>query len=163
MSTVKKHWRWIAFVTVLVSSYLGLVALLGFENIAIPNHFARVALVTAGFILFVREIAGVFHEIPAPRRDYLLAGIICNSASGLGFSLWNETSRLFDVDSNVFTSPVAGFFSLLLTLSYVFFILAVPGYEGEDGNWFSRHWKTISIVIGCLVGLAIALVAPMFR
>lgn len=153
-----KHWRWITFSVSVLGIYYVIVALAGFEVVAIPIHFWRIALAVAVNILYIRVLGTIFLEIPAPRRDYLVAGIVLNTTSALGFAFWNEAGRQFQVDTSIFTSPVAGFFSILLVISFVFMALAAPPpNEGE------RNWKIIAVVSGITVGFLIAVIAPMFR
>lgn len=157
-SLTDRHWRWITFALSVIGIYYVVVALTGFKAVAIPIHFGRIALAVTVNILFIRALGTIFQEIPAPRRDYLIAGVILNTTSALGFTFWNQAGRQFGVDTSIFTSPVAGFFSLLLDLSFVFMALAAPPAE-----WGERNWKLIAVMVGIAAGILVAVVAPLFQ
>lgn len=139
-----------------VALYASLVAIFGFQGtVAFSVHFGRVAVAVAVLILYVPVIAKIFDEVPPPRRDYLLAGIILTWASAVGFSFWNEAGRIWHVDTSIFTNPIAGFFSLLLVLGGIFHLIAPDTGQGK--------MRIIAITIGIITGAGLVFVAPLFR
>lgn len=148
---------WVA-VVVVTALYTVAVLLFGFEGpIALSMNFARVSLTFAVLILYVPVIMIIFKEVPAPSRDYLLAGIICDRLSSFLFSVSNEAGRVFDYDTSVFTNPVAGYFSLLLIAGAAFYIAA------PDATVMNTTKRTVAISIGIVVGVLVGFVAPFFR
>lgn len=136
--------------------YVTLVALLGFPGlVALAVHFGRVATAVAVLILYIPVLATIFDEVPPPRRDYLLAGIILTWLSAVCFSFWNEAGRVFGVDTSIFTNAIAGFFSLLLVVGGIFHLIA-PDVGGGK-------MRTVAIVIGVILGAGLVFVAPLFR
>lgn len=146
---------WLGLLAALVV-YLSLVVALGFPGtVALTVHFGRVAIAVAVLILYIPVIATIFDEVPPPRRDYLLAGIVLTWLSAVGFSFWNEAGRVFDVDTSIFSSPIAGFFSLLLVVGGIFHLVAPDVGEGKT--------RITAIVIGIILGAGLVFVAPLFR
>lgn len=144
-----------------LGSYLGAIALFGFEDaVALSVHFGRVSFGIAVLILFIPALTGVFLEMPPPARDYLVIGIILSALSSVGFAFWNEAGRQFGVDTSIFTSPIAGFLSLLLVISWIFCMLA-PIY-GKESIVTRRTWFA-AVAAGIMVGGALVFVAPLFR
>lgn len=150
------QWKWLTATVALVLAYVAIVLIAGFGNMAIPIHFGRVALAVGVLVLFVPGLSTVFRQVPAPRRDYLLAGIICTWSSAIGFAIWNEMGRQFGVDTSIFTSPIAGFLSLLLVIGGGFHIVAPDELAGKQRRF-------VAVAIGITAGVAITLVAPLFR
>lgn len=150
-----KIFTWLVLLAVLLA-YIGSVWLFGFAGpVALALHFGRVSIAVAVLILYIPAITSIFNEVPPPRRDYLLAGIILTWLSGVSFSLWNEMGRVFKVDTSIFTSPIAGMFSLLLLTGGVFHLIA----PDTGGTWP----RIIALVIGILVAIGVVIVAPTFR
>lgn len=136
--------------------YFMLILMLDFKGfVAYSVHFIRVAVSVAVLIIYVPAITTIFREVPPPGRDYLLAGILLTWLSGVSFSIWNEAGRVLGVDTNIFTSPVAGLFSLILLLGGVFHLLAPR--TGKP------HAKYLAVVAGLIVAVAVVLIAPYFR
>lgn len=146
---------WLSLLATVVL-YLSLVVLFGFADIvALGVHFGRVSVAVAVLILYIPVLATIFEEVPPPRRDYLLAGIILTWLSAVCFSFWNEAGRVFGVDTSIFSSPIAGFFSLLLVVGGVFHLIAPDVGRGRT--------RLIAILIGVLLGAGLVFVAPLFR
>lgn len=136
--------------------YVGAVALIGFEGfIALTINFLRVAFAAAVLIIYIPTLSEIFREVPPPRRDYLLAGIILTWLSAICFAISNEAGRIFGTETSIFISPVAGAFSLLLVLGGLFHLLA-PGTA-------SVNKTLIAAAIGAAVGGAVVFIAPLFR
>lgn len=136
--------------------YVGAVLLIGFEGfIALVINFSRVALAAAVLIIYIPALSQIFREVPPPRRDYLIAGIILTWMSGLGFAISNEAGRIFQYDTSIFTNSIAGSFSLLLVLGGVFHLLA-PGMASAKKN-------IVAVLIGIVVGVVVVFIAPLFR
>lgn len=141
MSTM---WKLLIGAAVAAVLYAAIVLIFGFMGVVAGTvHFGRVALATAVLIIYVPLIATIFKEVPAPRRDYLIAGIILTWTSALGFAVWNELGRRLGVATSIFVSPVAGFFSALLVAGALFHIVA------PDAD---RHRRVVALVVGVLVG-----------
>lgn len=139
-----------------LTSYVVAVMLFGFPGaVAYSVHFTRIAVTAAVLVLYIPSIASIFTEVPPPRRDYLLAGIVLTWLSGILFSTWNEAGKVAGVDTSIFTSPVAGFFSLLLLLGGIFHLIA-PGTN-------RKSTKVIALVAGLIIAIGIVLIAPLFR
>lgn len=146
---------WLILVGIL-STFAALVYLFPFEGpIALTIHFARTSLVMAVLIVYLPKIRFLFKSVPPPFRDYLLAGIIINQLSNELFSIWNEVGRVFDVDTSIFTSPLAGFFSLLLVISGICFLKAAA-----TQGWWSWTWV---LVVSVLFSTGLVFIAPLFR
>lgn len=139
-----------------VIGYVGLVAEFGYhEAIALGIHFSRTAIVLAVLIMFVPSIRYMFNTKPYRNSDFLLGGIILTELSNISFSVWNEMFRIFGVDSSIFTSPVSGFFSLMLALGGVSLLLASDVID-------TNKW-VFALVVALMGAAALAFIAPMFR
>jgi hypothetical protein len=150
-----KRWPWLILVGV-TAIYAALLATVGFPPwLSYGIHFARAVIVMAVLILYLPSIRWIFSSVPPPYRDFLLGGIILTEMSNTLFSVWNEAGRVFDVDTNVFTSPVSGFFSIVLALGGVAFLKAA-----DTAN--SRRWA-YALGIAILSGVGLVFVAPLFR
>lgn len=146
---------WLILITVF-AVYAGIVAAFGFpEWLGLTIHFARTSVIMAVLILYLPAIAHIFTTVPAPYRDFLLAAIILNSLSNESFSVWNEMGRVFGVDTSIFTSPVAGLFSLMLVIAGISFLKAV---ETEN----KHRWIT-ALVVAVIFSTLLVIVAPYFR
>lgn len=136
--------------------FWALVFLVGFEGpVALTVNFFRVTLAVAVLIIYVPVITTIFQEVPPPRRDYLLAGIILSWASALLFAIGNEAGRIFDIDMSIFLNPIAGFFSLLLVSGGVFHIIAPPPTDNKT--------RIYALIIGVLISIGLVFIAPLFR
>lgn len=139
-----------------MAAYVVSVLLFGFPGVvAYSVHFLRIAVTIGVLVLYIPSITSIFTEVPPPRRDYLLAGIVLTWLSSISFSTWNEAGRITGVDTNVFSSPVSGFFSLLLVFGGAFHLVAP--------NTSSKHTKIIALISGLIIATAIAIIAPYFR
>lgn len=117
--------RVILYSLVVIVVYVGVVTLIGFEGyVSQVLHFIRLAVTMGVLVLYIPAIRHIFAEIPPPRRDYLVAGIMLTWLSGVGFSILNTLGQVHGVERSIFISPVAGFFSLLLLMGGVFHIVA---------------------------------------
>lgn len=155
-----KNRKWLLFAVAVVAAYISAVMLFGFISIANFIHFGRVALPFAVLFLFVQRLPELFREVPPPRRDYLIACIICLTLSLVGFSLWNEAGRQFGVNTSIFTNPIAGFLSLIAVIGSAFGLVALP--RDVNGEWGNRR-KLIALGVGLVVGTMVVVVAPLFR
>lgn len=136
--------------------YAILVLVFGFtEYFALSIHFIRIGIVMAVLVMFIPSMRYMFTTVPYKSRDFLLAGIILAMLSNELFSIWNEMHRVFGVDNNVFTSPISGFFSLLVALGGLMFLRASDMIE-------RRRW-IVSLVIAVLFSILLVFVAPTFR
>lgn len=150
-----KNLPWLIVVAV-AAVYVALIYLFGYAGpIALTLHFARIAVVMAVLILYFPAIRNVFKTVPAPYRDYLLAGIILTELSNESFSAWNEAGRVYGVDTSVFTSPISGFFSLLLVLGGVAFLKAADTEDARKWIW--------ALVIAVVFSTILVFVVPTFR
>lgn len=150
-----KYLPWILLVSIF-SIYLGLVSVFEFAGpIAIGLHFIRIVVVMAVLILYLPAARDIFVTVPPPYRDFLIAGIILTELSNELFSTWNEAARVYGVDNSVFTSPVSGFFSLLVTVGGLSFLKAA---DTEDG-----HRWIYALVVAITFGIILVFVAPTFR
>lgn len=139
-----------------VAVYVLAVALIGFEGpVAMTIHFIRTSIVMAVLITFIPFMKDMFNGRPYKNRDFLLAGIILTELSNESFSVWNEIGRVFGVNRDVFSSPIAGLFSLFLFLGAVAFLKAADLEE-------SNKWQ-YSLFFALLFGVLLVFVAPMFR
>lgn len=136
--------------------YIFLVVLVGFEWMAIPIHFGRVAVAAAVLVLYLPVVKTVFKYVPAPQRDFLLAGIFFTWSSAIGFATWNEIGRTFGVDTSIFTSYVAGGFSLMLVVGGLFHLAAPPD---DDVKVLRR----VAICIGLAEAVVIVILSPLVR
>lgn len=145
------------FILVLiVSLYLFLVLMFEYSGwIALTIHFVRTTVVMAVLILYFPVVKDIFKTVPPPYRDFLLAGIILTELSNTSFSIWNEMGRVYGVDSNVFTSPVSGFFSLLVAIGGIAFLKAA---DTED----ARKWF-YALAFAIAFSVFLVFVAPLFR
>lgn len=152
--------RYIWFVLLAVAAlYALLIALFGFEDrVALGVHFGRVAVATAVLIVYFPALKKIFKQVPAPGRDYLLAGIVFSWSSSDLFAFWNEAGRVFGVDTSIFTSPLAGFFSLILVVAGVFHLAAPDSADLGEGKR-----RAIAIVVGVIMAAGLVFVAPLFR
>lgn len=136
--------------------YVVVVSVFPFAGpIALSIHFVRIAASVAGWIIFMRLMPTLFHEVPSPRRDYLIASINFFLTSLLHFSFLNEANRLFGVDNNVFTGYLAGAGSMYAITACVLALIAAD----TDGP----KPKYIAVGIACVVAVALVFVAPQFR
>lgn len=134
--------------------YAGLVYLFGFEGgVAYTLHFIRTSLAASVLFLYVPIIYIIFEEVPPPRRDYLLAGIILSWLSNVSFSTLNSFGRVFEVDGSIFTSPWAGYFSLMVVVAAIFHFI-VP-------ETTSRFAKISSVVGGVVFAGSMLFVLPL--
>jgi len=147
---------WLLSGLLVIIVYIGLALLIGFSGpIAITVNFLRVTVAFAVLMLYLPAITNIFHTVPPPSRDYLIAGIVLSWLSSLTFAIWNEAGRIVHVDTSIFTSPIAGFFSLLLVLGG-FFHLQAP-YVGS----YSK--KAIAVLVGVAMAIVVVMIAPLFR
>lgn len=123
--------------------------------LAIGLHFLRIVIVVAVLVLYVPWINDIFKEVPPPFKDYLFAGIVLLMLSNILFSTWNEAARVYGVDNNVFTSPISGFFSLLVVAGGLSLLKAA---DTEDKN----RW-VYALLIAVAFGVILVFVAPQFR
>lgn len=145
---------WLIFAGML-AGYIGLVMLFGFEGpIAWTIAFGRLTVWIAFLILYLPALEIIFNEVPAPRRDYLVLGLILNGLSGDGFSVLNALGRTFRMDTSIWTSPTAGFFSLLLLGSGVACVVAPTLKIGGTT-------RKESLLYGAIFAIAILVVLPM--
>lgn len=140
-------WIWLSFLGV-TFLYVAAVALIGFEGpLAATIHFGRIVMPIAALIIYVPKLVDIFKEIPTPRRDYLLVGLLLLLLSAIGFVGMN-TAGQFGVVTSVFKNPVAGFCSLLLV-------------GGAGFLWFApdvniRHGlRVAALVTGLVVGAVV--------
>lgn len=134
--------------------YWALVFLLGFSGlVGLVVNFLRVTLAVAVLIIYVPALATIFQEVPPPRRDYLIAGIVLTWLSALLFAFGNEYGRVFGVNMSIFVNSVAGFFSLLLVCGGVFHIVAPIG---------SNQSRFYALAIGALASIGLVFIALYF-
>lgn len=146
---------WALLIAAVVIYWL-LVWIVGFSGpLALGVNFLRVAVAVGVLIFYVPAIASIFIEVPAPRRDYLLAGIVLSWSSALLFAIGNEAGRIFDIDMSIFLNPVGGFFSLILVSAGVFHLVA-PAVETNRSRY-------IAMAIGVVLSAALVFLAPLFR
>lgn len=133
-----------------------LVTTMGFPGlVAYSVHFVRIAISIGVLWVFIPALPYIFNTVPPPGRDYLLAGIVLTWVSNFSFSLWNEAGRQWQVDTSIFSSPVAGFFSLVVACGGVFLLLA-PSTDKPK----TRYWALAAGLIGAML---LVVVAPYFR
>lgn len=150
-----KYLPWL-ILAVILGVYLGLVTAFDFRGpIALAIHFSRIVVIMAVLILYLPWIREIFTSVPPPYRDYLFAGIVLTELSNTLFSTWNEVGRVYGVDTSVFTSPIAGFFSLLLIVGGLSFLKAA---DTENAN----RWL-YAMLISVAFAIMLVFVAPMFR
>lgn len=150
-----KYAPWYVLLAI-IATYIGLVLSFGFNDyIALTIHFSRTALVLAVLIIFFPSGLHVFAAEPHRNRDYLIAGIVLTELSNTSFSIWNEMHRVFGVDSNIFTSPIAAFFSLLLALGAAALLKSSDVADGV--KWI------YAVAIAAVFATILVFVAPLFR
>lgn len=143
------------FLIAVFGTYIVLVLLFGYiEPIALGVHFLRIGIVMAVLVIFVPSIKYIFVR-PYRSRDFLLLGIILAMLSNELFSVWNEIHRVFGIDNDVFTSPVSGFFSLMVAAAGVMFLRASDVID--ENKWI------LALIIAIIFSGLLVFVAPMFR
>lgn len=136
--------------------YFGMVDIFGFAGpIALGLHFLRIVLTISALVIYVQMAPHIFKEVPPPRRDYLLLGINFMLLSAVCFAFWNEASRVWGFNNDVFNNPVSGLFSLLLCIGAIFALIA-PDTEGDKP-------RVIALIIGVVLSIGLVFIAPMFR
>lgn len=136
--------------------YVFLVLVFPFEGfIGLIVNFLRVAVATAVLVIYGPKLGIIFRQVPAPSRDYLLAGIVLSWFSSECFAMYNEAGRIFGIETSIFKSPVAGGFSFVLVSAGVFHLLA-PGTSEKKS-------LIIAVAIGVVVSVGVVFVAPLFR
>lgn len=150
-----KFLTWYILIAVIVV-FVSIVSVFPFAGpIAYGIHFIRIAASVAALFIFMRMMPTLFHEVPAPRRDYLIAAINFFLLSLVCFSFWNEAGRIFKVDTSVFTSYVAGAFSVFAIIASILALIAAD----TDGP----RPKIIAVVVALAVAVALVFIAPQFR
>lgn len=150
-----RYLPWLVLAAI-IGTYLGLVSIFPFAGtIAITLHFLRFTVVMAVLVLYLPFIRDIFKTVPTPYRDFLFGGIILTMLSNELFSTWNEAGRIYGVDTSVFTSPIAGFFSLLVIVAGLSFLKAA---DTENRN----RW-IYALVIATIFGVLLVFIAPLFR
>lgn len=148
-----KMLTWLVLISALMA-YGFLVLLFTFKGpIALTMHFGRLTATVGAMIVCMQAVPGLFEEVPPPRRDYLAAGINFMLLSAVCFSFWNEAGRIWNVDTSIFTSPVAGLFSLFLLIGATFVLIAPS----------RRATKVIALIVGVVVSIGLVFIAPLFR
>lgn len=132
--------------------YFIIVQIVGYERIGIAIQFGRVAIATAVLIIVAPELLYVFRQSPAPHRDYFFIGFFLVFLSAVGFAVFNVVGKLFDIDTNIFTSPLGGFLSLMLVAGGTF-VVVVP----DD-----KHLKASAVGVGLVLALLVTIIAPLF-
>lgn len=152
---ITKSFTWIVLAIVL--AVYGIVAAsVGFQGpVALTIHFIRIVVTVAALVQYIPMLPSVFQEVPAPRRDYLLAGIVFMLLSAVCFSFWNEAGRIFGVDTSIFTGPIAGLFSMFLIVGGSF-VLVAPDTGGKG-------LRRIAVAVGITLAVWLVFIAPMFR
>lgn len=143
---------------ILIASFCGVVLVFPFEGVvALSIHFVRITVTVGGAIIFMPLLpARLKKNIRTwARGDYLIVAANFFFVSLVCFSFYNEAGRIFDVDTSVFTSFVAGGFSVLAIIASVLAIIAP-----DTG---SNRPKIIAVAIGAVVSVGLVLVAPLFR
>lgn len=150
-----KHLTWLVLAGVIIV-YLLIVSVFDFPGpVALSIHFVRITATIAASLIYFQMLPTMFREVPTPRRDYLFASINFFLLSLISFSIWNEAGRIFGVDTSVFTSLVAGLFSIFAIIAAVFAIIA----PDTGGN----RPKIIAAAIGAILSVGLVFVAPLFR
>lgn len=137
------------------ATYLLIILVIGYANVAIWLQFIRVIATVTALIFFIRIVPVIFKDIPPPRSDWLLFGINWFMAGTVGFSVWNEVSKIFDLDSSVYTSAVSGLFSLMLVIGSVSIAIAPDA--------MNRFVKIGAVMFAVLFSISLVFVAPLFR
>lgn len=136
--------------------YGAIVYLFGFtESIGLAIHFIRTTVVLSVIIIYLPSLGFMLTKEPLKNRDFLLVGIILTELSNVSFSIWNEAHRIWNVDNNIFTSPISAFFSLVLVVGGVSLLMAS---DVEDTN----RW-VLALMCAVIFGATFAFVAPIFR
>lgn len=139
-----------------VIAYACVVSFVEFAGpVALVIHFVRITATVAAAIIYIQVLPTMFQEVPPPRRDYLFAAINFFLISLVCFSFWNEAGRIFKVDTSVFTSYIAGGFSIFAIIAAVFAMIA-PDTGGNQP-------KILAVVIGAIMSAGLVFVAPLFR
>lgn len=145
---------WLGFLVSVPLVYACFVYVVGFGWIALPIHFGRVMFPAAVLVLWIPLVPFLFRTQPVRREDYLLASVFFLFTSALGFANLNDIGQTFGVDRSIFTSPVAGFFSLLLVIGGVFALVAPP----SDVSFFRRVALAIGLLNALVIVVGLALV-----
>lgn len=154
MSRQGRPWLFIAAPFVLLAVLVMLS--IPFEGpIALSIHFARIAFTVAGLIIFMRTMRSLIKRSKWERTDFFILSINFFLLSLVCFSFWNEAGRIFHVDTSVFTSPVAGAFSIMAIIASVSAIIALD----TEGPWP----KIIALAVGAVLSVGLVFVAPLFR
>lgn len=150
-----KYLTWYILIAVIVL-YVSVVSVFPFSGpIAFSIHFIRIAASIGALFIFMRMMLTLFHEVPAPRRDYLIASINFFVLSLVHFSFWNEAGRIFKVDTSIFTSSIAGVGSVFAIIACILALIAAD----TDGP----KPKKIAIAIAIVIAVALVFIAPLFR
>lgn len=145
---------WSSLACILVVYTIMLVAI-GYENrTALVVHFIRIVGTIASLILYIPVALQAFKEDPIPPRDYFLVGIGFILLGTVCFSVYNEAGRIWNIDTNVFTSPVSGLFSLFLVIGA--FLVVKPSTTRVRP-------RVIAIVAGIILSIGLVFIAPLFR
>lgn len=140
-----------------VLAVFGLVVfLMDFEGpAALTIHFVRITVTIAASIIYIQLVPGMFSGEHSRATVYLFAAINFFVLSLVCFSVWNEMGRLFNVDTRVLSSPVAGLFSVFAIIAAAFAIL-VPDTGGPRP-------KVLALIIGAILSVGLVFIAPLFR
>lgn len=145
---------WRLFLLSVPIVYSAILYLVGFGYLALPIHFGRVMFGAAVTALFLPLVPFLFKK-PIQREDYLLASIFFTWTSALGFANLNDIGQTFEINRSIFTSPIAGFFSLLLVIGGVFAVIAPP----PD----AKFYRTVAISIGIINALVVVVGLALVR
>lgn len=146
---------WIIGILIFLVYFVAL-ALFGFAGpVAYTVHFTRLTIIMAQLILYIPYTYLLFTKIPAPNRDFLMAGTILYPLSNTLFSVWNEFGRIYGVDTSVFTSWTAGLFSLIAAVAGLALLRAAD--TDEKDRWI------YALIGGVTFGVLLVVVAPQFR
>lgn len=145
---------YILMATVII--YVSLVSVFPFAGpIATTVHFTRTFASVAGLIIFMRMMPTLFHEVPAPRRDYLIASINFFLLSLVHFSFLNEAGLVFGVDRSIFTSYIAGAGSVYAIIACILALIAADTGGPKP--------KIIAVGIALVVAVGFVISATWFR
>lgn len=97
------------------------------------------------YVYFKAAFRALTHKSPAD-TEHLLVGVFLAWLSALGFSLWNDFTRV-----GVFASPLTGFLALIMIMAGLFHLTA-PSYT---------NWRRT--VVGVLIGLGVASLPSIIR
>lgn len=161
---MKRTITWMSLL-ILALVYVVIVSVFPFEGpVALVLHFSRLAVVVAAFVMMIPMAPTLFKELPPPRIDRLFASVIFMLLSAEYFSVLNEIGRVFGVDTSIFTSPFAGFGSLLLTVGAGWALsLSLDPDLPKEGKEKSEKVLILAIVVGIFVSVGIVFIAPLFR